>query len=161
MTSYTNRKGRTIKYDYTQVDNLPYIRKILYGEAGSVYNDSIVFTYRNVTDDITRYVDGKAFKYSRLLEKVESFYKSTLWRRYLLSYQNRGVDLPVQLDCETESGKLTPLRFKYGDEGALSFLVGVLFIYRSIFRILFREPILTGHLPCHVESLAGRRKVTV
>ena len=73
MTSYTNRKGRTIKYDYTQVDNLPYIRKILYGEAGSVYNDSIVFTYRNVTDDITRYVDGKAFKYSRLLEKVESF----------------------------------------------------------------------------------------
>lgn len=59
MTSYTNRKGRTIKYDYTQVDNLPYIRKILYGEAGSVYNDSIVFTYRNVTDDITRYVDGK------------------------------------------------------------------------------------------------------
>ena len=86
-----------------------------------------------------RYVDGKAFKYSRLLEKVESFYKSTLWRRYLLSYQNRGVDLPVQLDCETESGKLTPLRFKYGDEGALSFLVGVLFIYRSIFRILFRE----------------------
>lgn len=66
MTSYTNRKGRTIKYDYTQVDNLPYIRKILYGEAGSVYNDSIVFTYRNVTDDITRYVDGKAFKYSRL-----------------------------------------------------------------------------------------------
>ena len=121
MTSYTNRKGRTIKYDYTQVDNLPYIRKILYGEAGSVYNDSIVFTYRNVTDDITRYVDGKAFKYSRLLEKVESFYKSTLW----------------------------------------IFLVGVLFIYRSIFRILFREPILTGHLPCHVESLAGRRKVTV
>lgn len=124
MTSYTNRKGRTIKYDYTQVDNLPYIRKILYGEAGSVYNDSIVFTYRNVTDDITRYVDGKAFKYSRLLEKVESFYKSTLWRRYLLSYQNRGVDLPVQLDCETESGKLTPLRFKYGDGRSIEFLSG-------------------------------------
>jgi len=124
MTSYTNRKGRTIKYDYTQVDNLPYIRKILYGQAGSVYNDSIVFTYRNVTDDITRYVDGKAFKYSRLLEKVESFYKGTLWRRYLLSYQNRGVDLPVQLDCETESGKLTPLRFKYGDGRSIEFLSG-------------------------------------
>ena len=77
-----------------------------------------------MTDDITRYVDGKAFKYSRLLEKVESFYKSTLWRRYLLSYQNRGVDLPVQLDCETESGKLTPLRFKYGDGRSIEFLSG-------------------------------------
>ena len=37
MTSYTNRKGRTIKYDYTQVDNLPYIRKILYGEMLEAY----------------------------------------------------------------------------------------------------------------------------
>lgn len=122
MTSFTNRKGRTIKYEYAQADNLPYIQKVLYGDVDGVYNDSIVFTYRDVNDNIIRYADGNPFKYSRLLEKVESFYKGRLWRRYLLTYQNRGVNLPVQLDCETENGKLTPVHFKYGDGRSIEFL---------------------------------------
>jgi hypothetical protein len=29
MTLYTNRKGRSVKYVYTQADNLPYIHKVL------------------------------------------------------------------------------------------------------------------------------------
>ena len=88
-----------------QVDNMSYISKIMYGETGGVYNDSVIFTYRNVTDDITRYADGKPLKYSRLLEKVESYYKGRLWRRYRLSYQNRGVNLPVHFDSELCSGR--------------------------------------------------------
>ena len=124
MTSCVNRKGQSIKYEYMQVDNMSYISKIMYGETGGVYNDSVIFTYRNVTDDITRYADGKPLKYSRLLEKVESYYKGRLWRRYRLSYQNRGVNLPVQLDCETESRKLAPLSFKYGDGRSIEFLSG-------------------------------------
>lgn len=124
MTLYTNRKGRTIKYIYEQADNLPYISKVLYGETEGVYNDSVTFTYRSVNDDITRYTDGKPFKYSRLLDRVESFYKGTLWRRYQLSYENRGVNLPVQLDCETENHRLTPLSFKYGGGRSIEYLAG-------------------------------------
>lgn len=124
MTSCTNRKGQSIKYEYIYVDNMSYISKIMYGETEGVYNDSVIFTYRNVTDDITRYVDGKSLKYSRLLEKVESYYKGGLWRRYRLSYQNRGVNLPVQLDCEIEGRKLVPLSFKYGDGRSIEFLSG-------------------------------------
>lgn len=124
MTLCTNRKGRTAKYVYTQVDYMPYIHKIMYGEAEGAYNDSVVFTYRNTTNGITRYADGKPFKYSRLLEKVESYYKGGLWRRYLISYQNRGVNLPVKLECETESSKLTPLSFKYGDGRSIEYLSG-------------------------------------
>lgn len=128
MTLYTNRKGRSIKYVYMQADNLPYIRKVLYGETEGVYNDSVVFTYRNVDDAITRYADGKPLKYTRLLEKVESFNKGKLWRRYLLSYQNRGVNMPVQLECETENSKLNPLQFKYGNGRSIESLSGS-FIY--------------------------------
>ena len=124
MTLYTNRKGRSVKYVYTQADNLPYIHKVLYGEVEGAYNDSVVFTYRNVNAAIARYTDGKPLKYSRLLEKVESFYKGKLWRRYLLSYQNRGVNLPIQLECETENGKLNPLQFRYGDGRSIEFLSG-------------------------------------
>lgn len=124
MTLYTNRKGRSVKYVYAQADNLPYIHKVLYGEAEGAYNDSVVFTYRNVNDAVTRYTDGKPLKFSRLLEKVESFYKGRLWRRYLLSYQNRSVNLMVQLECETKNGKLTPLQFRYGEWGSIAYLSG-------------------------------------
>ena len=155
MTLYTNRKGRSVKYVYGQADNLPYIYKVLYGEVEGAYNDSVVFTYRNVNAAITRYTDGKPLKYSRLLEKVESFYKGKLWRRYLLSYQNRGVNLPVQLECETENGRLNPLQFKYGDS------VGILFIYRNTFQTLLKGGTLIGLLLYHVENSIGRRKVTV
>lgn len=122
MTSYTNRKGRSIQYTYMQADNLPYIRTIRYGEAQGVYNDSIVFNYRNIPDGITRYADGKAFKYSKLLETVSSFYKGNLWRRYRISYQNRGVYLPDSLECETSNHRLNPLRFGYGDGRSIEFL---------------------------------------
>lgn len=124
MTQCKNRKGRTVKYVYTQADNMPYIHKIMYNQVEGAYNDSVAFTYRNITDGITRYVDGKPFKYSRLLEKVESYYKGGLWRRYRLSYQNRGVNLPVQLDCETQSRKLPPLYFNYGNGRSLEYLSG-------------------------------------
>lgn len=124
MTSCTNRKGQNIKYEYMQVDNLPYIQKIMYGETGGVYNDSVVFTYRTVTDGIERYSDGKPLKYSRLLDNVESYYKGRLWRRYRLSYQNRGVNLPIQLDCETQSTRLNPLRFNYGDGRSIEYFRG-------------------------------------
>ncbi|WP_307984016.1 FG-GAP-like repeat-containing protein [uncultured Bacteroides sp.] len=134
MTLHTNRKGRTVKYIYTQADNLPYIRTILYGETGGVYNDSIVFTYRSVNDNMTRYADGKPLKRSRLLEKVESFHKGKLWRRYLISYQQRGVYLPVRLECETETGKLNPLRFEYGDERTIEFLGGRSLYLTNYFR---------------------------
>lgn len=36
----------------------------------------------------------------------------------------QGVNLPVQLDCETESRKLAPLSFKYGDGRSIEFLSG-------------------------------------
>lgn len=122
MTSYTNRKGRTIQYTYMQADNLPYIRTIRYGEAQGVYNDSIVFNYRNIPNGITRYADGKSFKYSKLLETVSSFYKGNLWRRYRISYQNSGVYLPDSLECETSNYRLSPLRFGYGDGRSIEFL---------------------------------------
>lgn len=123
MTSYTNRKGRTIQYTYMQADNLPYIRTIWYGEAQGVYNDSIVFNYRNIPNGITRYADGKSFKYSKLLETVSSFYKGNLWRRYRISYQNSGVYLPDSLECETSHHRrLSPLRFGYGDGRSIEFL---------------------------------------
>lgn len=123
MTSYTNRKGRTIQYTYMQADNLPYIRTIRYGEAQGVYNDSIVFNYRNIPNGITRYADGKSFKYSKLLETVSSFYKGNLWRRYRISYQNSGVYLPDSLECETSHHRrLSPLRFGYGDGRSIEFL---------------------------------------
>ena len=122
ITSYTNRKGRSIKYTYMQADNLPYIRTIRYGEVQGVYNDSIVFNYRNIPNGITRYADGKSFKYSKLLETVSSFYKGNLWRRYRISYQNRGVYLPDSLECETSHQRLNPLRFGYGDGRSIEFL---------------------------------------
>ena len=122
ITSYTNRKGRSIKYTYMQADNLPYIRTIRYGEVQGVYNDSIVFNYRSIPNGITRYADGKSFKYSKLLETVSSFYKGNLWRRYRISYQNRGVYLPDSLECETSHQRLTPLRFGYGDGRSIEFL---------------------------------------
>ena len=122
MTSYTNRKGRSIQYTYMQADNLPYIRTIRYGESQGVYNDSIVFNYRNIPDGITRYADGKSFKHSKLLETVSSFYKGNLWRQYRISYQNRGVYLPDSLECETSHHRLNPLRFGYGDGRSIEFL---------------------------------------
>ena len=122
MTSYTNRKGRSILYTYMQADNLPYIRTIRYGETQGVYNDSIVFNYRDIPSGITRYADGKPFKYSKLLENVSSFYKGNLWRRYRISYQNRGVYLPDSLECETSNHRLNPLRFSYGNERSIEFL---------------------------------------
>ena len=105
-----------------QADNLPYIRTIRYGEVQGVYNDSIVFNYRNIPNGITRYADGKSFKYSKLLETVSSFYKGNLWRRYRISYQNRGVYLPDSLECETSHQRLNPLRFGYGDGRSIEFL---------------------------------------
>lgn len=122
ITSYTNRKGRSIQYTYMQADNLPYIRTIRYGEAQGVYNDSIVFNYHDVPSGIIRYADGKAFKYSKLLESVSSFYKGNLWRRYRISYQNRGVYLPDSLECETSNHRLNPLRFGYGNGRSIEFL---------------------------------------
>ena len=122
ITSYTNRKGRSIKYTYMQADNLPYIRTIRYGEVQGVYNDSIVFNYRSIPNGITRYADGKPFKYSKLLETVSSFYKGNLWRRYRISYQNRGIYLPDSLECETSHQRLNPLRFGYGDGRSIEFL---------------------------------------
>ena len=122
MTLSTSRNGRTVRYQYEQADQLPYIRKILYGESDGVYNDSIVFTYQDVKAPITRYVDNISFKHSRLLEKVESFYKGRLWRRYIFSYTDRGVNLPTRLECETENGRLYPLQFKYGVERSIEFL---------------------------------------
>ena len=122
ITSYTNRKGRSIKYTYMQADNLPYIRTIRYGEVQGVYNDSIVFNYHSIPNGITRYADGKPFKYSKLLETVSSFYKGNLWRRYRISYQNRGIYLPDSLECETSHQRLNPLRFGYGDGRSIEFL---------------------------------------
>ena len=122
MTLYTSRNGRSVKYLYEQADRLPYICKVMYGESNGVYNDSIVFTYRDVEAPITHYIDNLSFKHSRLLEKVESFYKGRLWKRYKLSYENRDVNLPVQLDCETDNGRLRPLQFKYGVGRSIEFL---------------------------------------
>lgn len=122
MILYTSRNGRSVKYLYEQADRLPYIRKVMYGESNGVYNDSIVFTYRDVEAPITHYIDNLSFKHSRLLEKVESFYKGRLWKRYKLSYENRDVNLPVQLDCETDNGRLRPLQFKYGVGRSIEFL---------------------------------------
>lgn len=121
MTLCTNRKGRTIKYVYTQTDNLPYISKVMYGESEEVYNDSIVFTYKNINNDIARYIDGKSFKHSRLLEKVESFYKGKLWRRYSFTYEDRGVYQLMQLHCGTEHKQLNPLKFDYGSGRSIDY----------------------------------------
>lgn len=121
LTNYVNRKGRTIKYVYTQAGNLSYIRKIMYGGNSGMYNDSIVFNYKEVTDGIKKFTDGKAVKQSKLLEKVESYYRGKLWRRYLFTYEKQEVSQLVRIDCETESRTLRPLQFKYGDGRSIEF----------------------------------------
>lgn len=119
ITGCRNMKGRTIKYVYSQAGNLPYIEKVMYGENDGVYNDSILFSYRQLEGGITRYADGKPIQYSRLLNSVESYHRGKLWRRYLLTYEKEEVNQLVRLDCETENRTLNPLQFEYGSKKSI------------------------------------------
>lgn len=58
---------------------------------------------------------------SKLLDRVESYHRGVLWRRYRLTYEKKEVDLLVRLDCETETRSLNPLRFEYGEDGIIEY----------------------------------------
>lgn len=72
----------------------------------------------------------------------------------------QGVNLPVQLDCETESRKLAPLSFKYGDGRSIEFLSGNTIYLERYFPNSAQEAVLTGLLPCRAASSAGHQRVT-
>ena len=117
MTNCRDTKGSNIHYEY----NLAYIQKILYGENENNYTDSIVFRYRDAMGGLVRYMDGKSMENSKLLDRVESYHRGVLWRRYRLTYEKKEVDLLVRLDCETETRSLNPLRFEYGEDGIIEY----------------------------------------
>lgn len=121
MTNCRDTKGSNIHYEYNQINNLAYIQKILYGENENNYTDSIVFRYRDATGGLVRYIDGKSMENSKLLDRVESYHRGVLWRRYRLTYEKKEVDLLVRLDCETETRSLNPLRFEYGEDGIIEY----------------------------------------
>ena len=121
MTNCRDIKGSNIHYEYNQTNNLAYIQKILYGENENNYTDSIVFRYRDVTGGLVRYIDGKSMENSKLLDRVESYHRGVLWRRYRLTYEKKEVDLLVRLDCETETRSLNPLRFEYGEDRIIEY----------------------------------------
>ena len=121
MTNCRDTKGSNIHYEYNQINNLVYIQKILYGENENNYTDSIVFRYRDATGGLVRYIDGKSMENSKLLDRVESYHRGVLWRRYRLTYEKKEVDLLVRLDCETETRSLNPLRFEYGEDGIIEY----------------------------------------
>lgn len=70
---------------------------------------------------LVRYMDGKSMENSKLLDRVESYHRGVLWRRYRLTYEKKEVDLLVRLDCETETRSLNPLRFEYGEDGIIEY----------------------------------------
>ncbi len=121
MTNCRDTKGSNIHYEYNQINNLAYIQKILYGENENNYTDSIVFRYRDAMGGLVRYMDGKSMENSKLLDRVESYHRGVLWRRYRLTYEKKEVDLLVRLDCETETRSLNPLRFEYGEDGIIEY----------------------------------------
>lgn len=81
LTSKTDTHGNSIRYEYEQDQNKPYLSRIVYGE------NEVRFTYEERLDAITSYLSRFAVTTARRLAHIETFHRREGVLRYQLSYE--------------------------------------------------------------------------
>lgn len=119
VTEIEDIKGSIINFEYIISGNNYYISKIKYG--GKNVSDlfaELHFTYTDMTDSITMYIDDIGISYNKLLKSITSYNKHNGVLKeigtYTLTHEflNDAYQL-AQLDYSIGSTYLNPLKFKY------------------------------------------------
>ena len=112
-------EGNKITFTYTSDlysgnDRLTAIR---YGyDSSNNYSGEITFTYTNWSDSPIRYFAGRTVRYTDRLTSIESRSDGEVLATYNCSYLQSGpLWLLNQIDCESGTASLPPVKFTYPD----------------------------------------------
>ena len=112
-------EGNKITFTYTSDlysgnDRLTAIR---YGyDSSNNYSGEITFTYTNWSDSPIRYFAGRTVRYTDRLTSIESWSDGEVLATYNCSYLQSGpLWLLNQIDCESGTASLPPVKFTYPD----------------------------------------------
>jgi RHS repeat-associated protein len=88
LTRKKDAQGNYIAYAYEKNDNLLKIKSISYGANGSSEAPNrIQFIYKNRNRAEVSYINGQVFKRSKILDYIEIYGGSQLYRKYKISHE--------------------------------------------------------------------------
>ena len=102
-----DKDGNTVRYSYTYYNSVPYLTKIQYGSNTHACQGScnVTLEYAVRPDTVTSHVLGATYKTTRRLSRVLCrYYGNTLYRKYVLTYDNSAYHSRLLSVKETGSG---------------------------------------------------------
>ena len=88
LTRKEDAQGNYIAYAYEKNDNLLKIKSISYGANGSSEAPNrIQFVYKNRNRAEVSYINGQVFKRSKILDHIEIYGGSQMYRKYRISHE--------------------------------------------------------------------------
>ena len=88
LTRKEDAQGNYIAYAYEKNDNLLKIKSISYGANGSSEAPNrIQFVYKNRNRAEVSYINGQVFKRSKILDHIEIYGGSQMYRKYKISHE--------------------------------------------------------------------------